>query len=79
MQLPSACAGHVLAEEGRNGKGSGGAASLVWTVISSLVASEEVLEKAKDYACSDHGFASILPELAGKVVAAIRDGEAATA
>jgi predicted small metal-binding protein len=40
---------------------------------------EEVLEKAKDHACSDHGFASIPPELADKVVAAIRDEEAATA
>jgi len=40
---------------------------------------EEVLEKAEDHACSDHGFASIPPELADKVVAAIHDEEAATA
>jgi len=40
---------------------------------------EEVLAKAKDHACSDHGFASIPPELAEKVVAAIHDEEAASA
>jgi len=40
---------------------------------------EEVLEKAKDHAFADHGFANIPPELADKVVAAIHDEEAATA
>jgi predicted small metal-binding protein len=40
---------------------------------------EEVLEKAKDHACSGHGFESIPPELADKVVAAIHDEEAASA
>ncbi|HET8966593.1 MAG TPA: DUF1059 domain-containing protein [Candidatus Acidoferrum sp.] len=40
---------------------------------------EEVLEKTKEHACSDHGFLSIPPELADKVVAAIHDEEAATA
>jgi predicted small metal-binding protein len=40
---------------------------------------EEVMEKAKDHACSDHGFRGIPPELAGKVMAAIRDEEAASA
>lgn len=40
---------------------------------------EEVLEKAKEHACSDHGFPTIPPELADKVVAAIHDEEAATA
>lgn len=40
---------------------------------------EEVLEKAQEHACTDHGFANIPPELAGKVTAAIRDEEAAGA
>ena len=40
---------------------------------------EEVLEKAKDHACSDHGFQEIPPELAAKVTAAIHDEEAASA
>ena len=40
---------------------------------------KEVLEKAKDHACSDHGIRSIPPELADEVVAAIRDEGAATA
>ena len=39
---------------------------------------EEVMEKAKEHACSDHGFAGIPPELAGRVMAAIRDEEAAS-
>lgn len=38
---------------------------------------DEVLEKAKAHASSDHGFAGIPPELAEKVIAAIRDEEAA--
>lgn len=38
---------------------------------------DEVLEKAKDHASSDHGFAGIPPELAEKVIAAIRDEETA--
>jgi predicted small metal-binding protein len=38
---------------------------------------EEVMEKAKDHACSDHGFVGIPPELAGNVMAAIRDDEEA--
>ena len=40
---------------------------------------EEVMQKAKDHACADHGFAGIPPELAEKVKAAIRDEEAASA
>jgi predicted small metal-binding protein len=40
---------------------------------------EEVMEKAKDHACSDHGFAGIPPELTDKVLAAIQDEDAATA
>jgi predicted small metal-binding protein len=40
---------------------------------------EEVLEKAKEHAGKDHGFADIPPELVDKVKAAIRDEEAATA
>jgi len=40
---------------------------------------EEVMEKAKDHACSDHGFVGIPPELAERVAAAIRDEEAASA
>jgi len=39
----------------------------------------EVMEKAKDHACSDHGFVGIPPELAEKVLAAIQDEEAASA
>jgi hypothetical protein len=37
------------------------------------------MEKARDHACSDHGFPGIPPELADKVMAAIRDEEAASA
>ena len=40
---------------------------------------EEVLEKAKEHACKDHGYADIPPELADKVRAAIHDEEAASA
>jgi predicted small metal-binding protein len=40
---------------------------------------EEVMEKAKDHACSDHGFVGIPPELAQRVMAAVRDEEAAPA
>ena len=40
---------------------------------------EEVMQKAKDHASRDHGFADIPPELAEKVKAAIRDEEAASA
>ena len=40
---------------------------------------EEVIEKAKEHACTDHGFVGIPPELAEKVKAAIRDEEAASA
>jgi predicted small metal-binding protein len=40
---------------------------------------EEVMEKAKDHACSDHGFTGIPPELADRVMAAIHDEETATA
>lgn len=40
---------------------------------------EEVLEKARAHAASDHGFADIPPELVDKAKAAIRDEEAATA
>ena len=40
---------------------------------------EEVMEKAKEHACSDHGFSGIPPELAEKVMAAIHDEEAASA
>ena len=40
---------------------------------------EEVMEKAKEHACSDHGFQNIPPELAEKVMAAIHDEEAASA
>jgi predicted small metal-binding protein len=40
---------------------------------------EEVMEKAKEHACSDHGFVGIPPELANKVLAAIRDEDAASA
>jgi predicted small metal-binding protein len=40
---------------------------------------EEVMEKAKAHAKSDHGLADIPPELAEKAKAAIRDEEAANA
>ncbi len=40
---------------------------------------DEVVEKAKEHACSDHGFQAIPPELASKVMAAIRDEESASA
>jgi predicted small metal-binding protein len=40
---------------------------------------EEVMEKAKDHACSDHGFVGIPPELAEKVMAAIHDEDTASA
>ena len=40
---------------------------------------EEVIEKASEHACADHGFTGIPPELAEKVKAAIRDEEAASA
>jgi predicted small metal-binding protein len=40
---------------------------------------EEVIEKAREHACKDHGFADIPAELVDKVKAAIRDEEAATA
>lgn len=40
---------------------------------------EEVLEKAREHATKDRGFADIPPELVEKVKASIRDEEAATA
>jgi len=40
---------------------------------------EEVLQKAKEHATKDHGFADIPPELVDQVKAAIRDEEAASA
>jgi len=40
---------------------------------------EEVMEKAREHATKDHGFADIPPELVDKAKAAIRDEEAATA
>jgi predicted small metal-binding protein len=40
---------------------------------------EEVMEKAKAHAVTDHGFSDIPPELLDKARAAIRDEEAATA
>jgi predicted small metal-binding protein len=40
---------------------------------------EEVLKKAKEHACSDHGFAGIPPELTAKVIAAIHEEQAASA
>ena len=40
---------------------------------------EEVMEKVRQHAAADHGFAEIPPELAEKAKAAIRDEEAATA
>jgi len=39
----------------------------------------EVMEKAREHACTDHGFAGIPPELVEKVQSAIRDEEAASA
>lgn len=40
---------------------------------------DEVLEKAREHATKDHGFADIPPELVEQVKAAIRDEEAASA
>jgi predicted small metal-binding protein len=40
---------------------------------------EEVMEKAREHATKDHGFADIPPELVDNAKAAIRDEEAATA
>jgi predicted small metal-binding protein len=40
---------------------------------------EEVMEKARDHAAKDHGFADIPADLAEKAKAAIRDEEVATA
>lgn len=40
---------------------------------------DEVLEKARAHAVSDHGFSDIPPELVDKAKAAIRDEEAASA
>lgn len=40
---------------------------------------EEVMEKAKAHACSDHGFVGIPPELTEKVRAAIHDEDVASA
>ncbi len=40
---------------------------------------DEVMEKAREHAAKDHGFAEIPPELAEKAKAAIRDEEAASA
>ena len=40
---------------------------------------EEVMEKAREHAGKDHGFAEIPAELAEKARAAIQDEEAATA
>lgn len=40
---------------------------------------DEVLQKAKEHATKDHGFADIPPELVDKVKAAIKDEEAASA
>lgn len=40
---------------------------------------DEVLEKAREHATKDHGFADIPPELVEKVKGAIRDEEAASA
>lgn len=39
---------------------------------------DEVLEKAREHATKDHGFADIPPELVEKVKGAIRDEEAAS-
>jgi len=41
--------------------------------------SDEVMEKARAHAVSDHGFTDIPPELVDKAKAAVRDEEAATA
>lgn len=40
---------------------------------------DEVLQKAKEHATKDHGYADIPPELVEQVKAAIRDEEAASA
>ena len=40
---------------------------------------DEVMAKAEEHACTDHGFTGIPPELADKVKASIHDEEAATA
>ena len=40
---------------------------------------DEVMEKARVHAVTDHGFSEIPPELVDKAKAAIRDEEAATA
>jgi len=40
---------------------------------------DEVMEKARAHAVSDHGFTDIPPELVDKAKAAVRDEEAATA
>jgi predicted small metal-binding protein len=40
---------------------------------------DEVLEKAREHATKEHGFADIPPELVEQVKAAIRDEEAASA
>jgi predicted small metal-binding protein len=40
---------------------------------------DEVLQKAKEHAAKEHGFADIPPELVEQVKAAIRDEEAASA
>jgi predicted small metal-binding protein len=40
---------------------------------------DEVLEKAREHATKEHGFADIPAELVDKVKAAIRDEEAASA
>jgi predicted small metal-binding protein len=40
---------------------------------------EEVMEKTREHAAKEHGYAEIPPELAVKAKAAIQDEEAATA
>jgi predicted small metal-binding protein len=40
---------------------------------------DEVMAKAEEHACADHGFSGIPSELADKVKAAIHDEDAATA
>jgi len=40
---------------------------------------DEVMEKARAHAVTDHGFSDIPPELVDKAKAAIRDEEAASA
>ena len=40
---------------------------------------DEVLEKAREHATKEHGFADIPPELVEQVKAAIKDEEAASA